>query len=284
MKVGVVSYYVRSPGEAADPGEDVRIRESRGVVEDVVGYLEESGVDYVVNDASADVVDARGVSLEEMQGMDVVVTVGGDGTILRTVSAMEEPVPVLGVNTGRLGFLAAVDPEDALEEVRGLLDGFETESRTRVAVEVGGERVGAALNEAVMVTSRPAKIMEFTVRQSGVEVESVRSDGLVVASATGSTAYSMSAGGPLVDPGLDVFLVVPLAPFRRTAYSWVLSSDNRIEVEPTRVERRADLVLDGSEVTQVGRGDVIGFTEAEHPARFVRTGSGFFDRVREKLG
>lgn len=283
MKIGLVSYYVRNPEEAVDEGEDVRIRESREVVLEVADLLEQRGVDYAANPNTAEELGCDSAPLSEMDRMDAVVTVGGDGTILRTVAAMRDPSPILGVNTGRVGFLAAVDPDDAVVEVDALFDGFDTEERTRMAVEVEGERVGTALNEAVLVTSRPAKIMEFDVYQDGVKVESVRSDGLVTATATGSTAYSMSAGGPLVDPCLDVFLVVPLSPFHRRAYTWVLDSNNLVEVEPTRVDRQADVVVDGSEACSVGRGDVVGFSEADKPALFVKTGDGFFHRVRDKL-
>ncbi|MDY7082351.1 MAG: NAD(+)/NADH kinase, partial [Halobacteria archaeon] len=192
-KVGVVSFYVRgADGETeknvkkpadgtgtttdeTDYDRQERIRTSTYVVEDMLEFLENEGVEHVVNAEIADELDCDAVGLNELEDTDFVVTVGGDGTILRAVGAMDEPVPILGVNTGRVGFLADVPPESAVDEVERILDGFETERRSRLAVEVNGEHVATALNECVVVASRPAKILEFDVYHAGELVESVRS-------------------------------------------------------------------------------------------------------------
>jgi len=285
VRVGVVSYYVRGSGyEAASEEHERRLDLSREVVEALLDFLDNHGVPVVVNEQTAEVIGVEGVPLEDMEGeVDLVITVGGDGTVLRTLSGMEDPVPLLGINTGTVGFLASCKPEDALDEVTEILDGFEVEHRARLAVEVNGERLPPALNETVIVTGRPAKIMAFDVYHGGDLVESVRADGMVVATPTGSTAYSMSAGGPLVDPEVSGRLVVPLAPYRIQVAPWVLGYDEVTKVVPTRVKETASVVVDGDELVDVGRGDEITFTQAENDALFVRTGGTFFDRVREKL-
>ncbi len=285
MRLGIVSYYVRgSEYEPKTEDHALRLDESRSVVERLLDFLDERGVEAVVNEEAAVVIESDGVPVSEMGDIaDVVLTVGGDGTVLRTLSHMHDPVPILPVNTGRVGFLAGATPDDALDKVAEILNGYEVERRERIAVEVDGETLPPALNETVIVTSRPAKIMEFDVFHGGELVESIRSDGVVVATPTGSTAYSMSAGGPIVEPCVKSRLVVPLAPFRMQVAPWVLGSDRRTTVVPTRVGKPATVVVDGDEYVEVGRGDEVGFTRAENDALFVDTGETFFEKVRNKL-
>jgi len=285
VKVGVVSYYVRGSGyEAKSEEHERRLDLSREVVEALLDFLDTRGVPVVVNQQTAEVIGVEGVPIEDMEEeTDVVLTVGGDGTVLRTLSGMEDPVPLLGIIRGTVGFLASCKPEDALDKVTEILDGFDVEHRARLAVEVNGESLPPALNETVIVTGRPAKIMAFDVYHNDDLVESIRSDGVVVSTPTGSTAYSMSAGGPLVDPEVGARLVVPLAPFRIQTAPWVLGCDGETTVVPTRVKETASVVLDGDELAEVDRGDEIRFTQAENDALFVRTEDSFFDRIRMKL-
>lgn len=287
MRIGIVSYYVRgSEYEPKTEDHALRLDESRAVVEKLLDFLDDHGVEAVVNEEIAEVlgVEDKGVPLAEMEHeTDVVVTVGGDGTVLRTVGRMYDPVPLLSVNTGRVGFLAGATPENALEEVAEILDGYDVERRERLAVEVNDEPLPPALNETVIVTSRPAKIMGFDVYHDDEIVESIRSDGVVVATPTGSTAYSMSAGGPIVEPRVESRLVVPLAPFRMQVAPWVLGSDYPTKVVPTRVDKPATVVVDGDEQAEVERGDEVTFTRAENDALFVDTGDTFFEKVRDKL-
>lgn len=285
MRIGLVSYYVRGSGyEPKSEEHERRLDLSREVVEALLDFLDDRGVPVVVNEQTAQVVGVEGVPIERMEDeVDLVITVGGDGTVLRTLSGMRNPVPLLGINTGTVGFLAACKPENALDKVTEILEGFNVEHRARLAVEVNGERLPPALNETVIVTGRPAKIMAFDVYHGENLVESIRSDGIVVATPTGSTAYSMSAGGPLVDPDVSARLVVPLAPYRIQVAPWVLGYDEVTKVVPTRVKETASVVVDGDELVEVERGDEITFTQAENDALFVRTGETFFDRVRDKL-
>ncbi|XGI82946.1 NAD(+)/NADH kinase [Halorutilales archaeon Cl-col2-1] len=280
MRIGIVSHYVRdSDGDTAKERVDL----SEEVVTDIAEFLEDEGVEYTFNKGTGRALGSEDAVAIDQMDADVVVTVGGDGTILRTIRQMRDPVPVLGINTGRVGFLAHVDPTDAVEAVAEVLEGFETERRERLGIELNGTKLPPGLNETVIVTSRPAKIMEFDVYHAGEHVESVRSDGIVTATPTGSTAYSMSAGGPLVNPSVEAFLVVPLAPFRMNTVPWVLDSEDETVIEPKRSEREAAVVIDGSHITNIEPGDEIRFTRAEKDALFVKTEKTFFDNVREKL-
>ncbi|MDY6776300.1 MAG: NAD(+)/NADH kinase [Halobacteria archaeon] len=280
MRIGIVSHYVRdSDGDTAKERVDL----SEEVVTRIAEFLDGEGIEYTFNKGTGRALGSEDAVAIDQMDADVIVTVGGDGTILRTIRQLRDPVPVLGINTGRVGFLAHVDPTDAVEAVAEVLEGFETESRARLGIELNGTKLPPGLNETVIVTSRPAKIMEFDVYHAGEHVESVRSDGIVAATPTGSTAYSMSAGGPLVDPSVEAFLVVPLAPFRMNTVPWVLDSEDETVIEPRRAEREGAVVIDGSHITNIEPGDEIRFTRAEKDALFVKTEKTFFDNVREKL-
>ncbi len=215
--------------------------------------------------------------------VDMIITVGGDGTILRTLQLLTKPTPILGIDMGEIGFLADVNPENAKEVIKKALDEFEVGQRARLAVRVNEEALPPATNEAVIVTSRPAKILYFRVLVDGKELETMRADGLVLATPTGSTAYAMSAGGPIVDAKIDAFVVVPLAPFKLSARPWVVPANSEITVELLRTGKEALVVVDGQYTQKITKKDVIKFTKAKAPALFVKTDRGFYAKVRDKL-
>ncbi|MBS1263930.1 MAG: NAD kinase [Methanonatronarchaeales archaeon] len=249
----------------------------------ILGTIEDRAeVSVELDTASA--LGVEGLPLRDMSGLDLLVLIGGDGTILRTLHGLETPVPILGVNMGDVGFLTNAEPQGAEELVVDLLDGFDVERRDRLQASVRGENVPPAMNETVVITSEPAKILNLEVRVDGREAEHVRCDGMIVATPTGSTAYAMSAGGPIVDPRVDASVVVPLAPFKLSARPLVVPGGSKVEVELLRKGKRAKLVVDGQFVRELDEGDVIEFSRAEEPALFVKTWQGeFYSKVRQKL-
>ncbi|MCQ8894137.1 MAG: NAD(+)/NADH kinase [Methanolinea sp.] len=213
---------------------------------------------------------------------DAAVIVGGDGTLLHTVQSMQDQVPVIGVNWGEVGFLADLEPEEAPSFIRSLGPGFATEPRMRIALWDGGELLGVALNEALVVTSRPAKMLRFTVAVDGIAAERFRADGLLVSTPTGSTAYAMSAGGPIVDPRIQGFLLVPLAPYMLSSRPHLISIERSVEI---RLEsaKPATLVFDGQKSIDLGTEASIVVKEALQPALFVDAKKNFFRKVDHKL-
>lgn len=225
----------------------------------------------------------EGVTINEM-GADILISVGGDGTILHAIQHMSDPIPILGINMGVVGFLSDVTPEDALKVIDDIIEnGFAVEERTRLAVSVNSETLPPATNEVVVVTSRPAKILEFEIFVDGHLLEDVRADGVVFATPTGSTAYAMSAGGPIIDPHVDASVIVPLAPFKLSARPWVIPADRNVELVLTLPGKGAVVVVDGQYNYDVKSGDHICITKAEKPARFVRVSEDFYEKVRIKL-
>lgn len=243
--------------------------------------LAEDGCDVVLDCDTAASVGSEGVPLADARA-DAVIVVGGDGTILRTVQRIHRPIPVLGISWGGVGFLADLEPSEALAFIKTLSDGFSVEERMRIALYKDGTCLGVALNEAMIVTTRPAKMLRITIAVDGVVAEQFRADGLLISTPTGSTAYAMSAGGPIVDPQVQGFLLVPLAPYMLSSRPHLISSNRRLEVR-LESSKPANLAIDGQQIFELGRSSTIEVRRSEKPALFVDVKRNFFEKVDKKL-
>ena len=255
---------------------------------DVLGYTRQLGAELMARghevtfeEETAGPLGVPGVSISSASP-DLVVVVGGDGTILRSIQRMERQVPLIGINWGEVGFLADLEPAKALDFLVALPKNFRTEQRMRVAFTHDGVNLGEALNEALIVTTRPAKMLRFSILIDGVVAEQFRADGLLVSTPTGSTAYAMSAGGPIVDPRIQGIVLVPLAPYMLSSRPHVISSDRRIEIK-LESARPADLVIDGQRTVELGTNDIIEVKKSARPALLVDVGQNFFAKVDRKL-
>ena len=203
-------------------------------------HLSSHGVSVYLDDPTAalfpDLTIER-LSTEELGEMDLVVVVGGDGSILgygRTLSA--DSTPVVGVNRGGLGFLAAISPDQIEEKFAEILEGgYLVEEHFLIQAEVvrAGETVACqtALNDVVLDTGRSARMLEFELWIDDAYVYNQKSDGLIIATPTGSTAYSLSAGGPIMHPSLDAIVIVPMFPHTLTSRPLVVPSDKTLRVK-----------------------------------------------------
>jgi len=141
-----------------------------------------------------------------------------------------------------------------------------------------------ATNEIALITASPAKMIEFEILVDGSLMEDFRADGVIIATATGSTAYAMSAGGPIVDPRVDAIVLVPMAPFKLSSRPWVMPGGSVIEVRLKLPEKEALVVVDGQSSTSVSSQDRIVISKAKTPARFVKVAEGgFYAKVKSKL-
>ena len=256
-------------------------RDARAFTENVMAVLEQDGSDVMYDRDTATAFGKTGCSYAEANP-DVVIAVGGDGTILRTIQQMDRPIPVLGVNWGEVGFLADLEPSGAMEFIRNLPSGFSVEERMRVTLSCDNTFLGTALNEALIVTTRPAKMLKFSILVDGVPAEQFRADGLLISTPTGSTAYAMSAGGPIVDPRIQGFLLVPLAPYMLSSRPHLISSDRHLEIKLDSA-KPAHLVIDGQKTISVGSSMTLEVKRSERPALFVDAGRNFFEKVDKKL-
>ena len=222
---------------------------------------------------------------------DLIVVVAGDGTFLGAArSLVDQDVPLLGVNLGRLGFLADVMPDEMSDRLNEILDGEFIEERRfllDVTVERGAVRVfsGAALNEAVTHKSSMARLVEFETYIDGHLVNSQRSDGLIVATPTGSTAYALSGGGPIVHPSLDAIVLVPICPHTLSSRPVVVGGGSVVEVVlGDDAESSVQLSCDGQTTVQLAAGDRISIAKRRPDLRLIHpAGHEYYATLRAKL-
>ncbi|HVA43770.1 MAG TPA: NAD(+)/NADH kinase, partial [Acidimicrobiales bacterium] len=196
---------------------------------------------------------------EAVAGADLAVSLGGDGTMLRTVQlALEAGVPVMGANLGQLGYLSSVEPARLCEALEKYLAGrYTIEERLVLTVrQTRTERVLAALNEAVLEKTVPGHTVRIALSLSGEHFITLAADGVIVATPTGSTAYNLSARGPILSPSLRALLVTPVSPHMLFDRSLVLDPHAVVRLEVLR-ERPAVLVVDGVEVSVLEPGDAV---------------------------
>ncbi|MCK9278712.1 MAG: NAD(+)/NADH kinase [Methanoculleus sp.] len=248
---------------------------------DLARDLKGLGHDVVLEEGTARHLGGGGIPFEAIDG-DLVVVVGGDGSVLLTVHQMKKQIPVLGINWGEVGFLADLEPDEARAFFAAHENGFQVERRLRVSLSVDGRWLGDALNEAVIVTDRPAKMLRFGVYVDGTPAERFRADGLLISTPTGSTAYAMSAGGPIVDPQIEGFLLVPLAPYMLSSRPHIISTGRNLEIT-LETEKPAHLVIDGQSTFELEREATVTVKKSDESALFVHTGKPFFEKVNHKL-
>ncbi|WP_018145341.1 NAD(+) kinase [Thioalkalivibrio sp. AKL6] len=230
--------------------------------------------------------------LDELaHAVDLLIVIGGDGTLLATARVtVDADTPLLGINLGRLGFLVDVSPDTAPEELSEVLDGaFEREPRAMLEAELIRDGVtihrGIALNDVVLHVLSVVRIIEFDTAIDGMDVGRLRADGLVIATPTGSTAYALSAGGPILTPQLDAMVLVPVCPHSLNHRPLVVSGRSTIEIRLSSGSRSpAQVALDGQENVDFAPGDLLRIHRREQALTLIHPREHHFLRVlRTKL-
>jgi NAD+ kinase len=221
---------------------------------------------------------------------DMVLVLGGDGTLLSVARLVEgHDLPILGVNLGSLGFLTELALEELYPALRNVLEGdYRVEERVRLEVQLNrqGEVVGEyrVFNDVVINKGALARIFDLDAFVNGERLTTYKADGLIVSTPTGSTAYSMAAGGPIVEPTLNVILISPICPHTLTNRPLVVSGDSLIELCLLSDSGKVFLTLDGQEGTELFPGDRVMIKESNNRARLIRTSSkNFFEVLSTKL-
>jgi len=257
---------------------------------ELTDYLRSRGCEVLVEQHTAQALGVRGADYEALgKRSDLAVVVGGDGTMLAAArNLVRHHVPVVGVNQGRVGFMTDIGYEDMKSGIGAILDGKGTlEERTLLDAEIlrGGAAVlrTLALNEAVLGKGAEARLIEFEVSLDGEYLYTLRADGLIVATPTGSTAYAMSAQGPILHPAVPAFALVPLNPHTLSARPVSVSDRSVIEIKLLRgVDVRAH--FDGFSLTDMAEGDRLVLKRSADTVRFVHPpGYRYFATLREKL-
>jgi NAD+ kinase len=274
------------------------LRAASGVLAEVAGWLDSRGVRTVFETDTAvlaGVPPGRPTASRDKlpSDVDLIVVLGGDGTLLGMADRIAQAgvdVPILGVNFGSLGFLTEVTLDDITPALDAALNGhapFEERLMLRGRVMRGDTaRVNrVALNDIVITRGALSRIIALSVSVGDEFVTRVRADGLIIASPTGSTAYNLAAGGPIVHPAVDALVLTPIAPHMLTNRPVVIPASAEVRVEPV-ANGQADLVatFDGQFGLPLEKEDVVVVSKAEKPLRLIRgTSRTYFEVLREKL-
>lgn len=258
------------------------VKKSLSITKDIYQFLCENGEVFAEN-TLAKKIEVKGYSLSEIdQRVDVVVTVGGDGTILRTLKDVEKPI--FAINSGGMGFLSEVESKYAMDGLKQVIDGkYNIEERAKLKIIVDEKRLPDATNEVTLQTGRIAKIMYLQLFVEDELLETLGADGVIVATPTGSTSYALSVGGPIMDPAVCAMIIAPLAPFRLSARPWVVPLDKKIKIKVLAKSKETKLVIDGNYTADVTPKNTVEVTGSEKKARFIRFGESFYQMVRLKL-
>jgi NAD+ kinase len=260
------------------------------IARDLVPWLAQRGCEPVVTEEHHPLLpDIQVISRDDFRDLDLIVCLGGDGTLLHASSMIKEGrAPVLGINLGRLGFLVPFSPADARTALEQALDGkLPVEERMRLSVRLhrnGGEVVERlALNDAVISQGAMARLIEVLARLDGKRITLYKADGLIVSTPSGSTAYNLAAGGPILSPGQSSVAITPICPHTLTNRPLVVPGTSRIEVELTGESRSVILTVDGQTAYPLEPGDKVEITQAAAPLRVYASDKPYFEILREKL-
>lgn len=271
----------------------------RDIMDRLRASASEIDAELVLSSELLDVVGGDGPGLEEeLVDLDFLLTLGGDGTLLRGARlAGPREVPVVGCNLGKLGFLTTA-PIDGLEDLLHRLRDGRYEEERRLALDVGIHPAGGsepgrvtrptesfyALNDAVVHKGGFARLISMRVWVNEEQIGRYSADGIVVATATGSTAYSLSAGGPILVPSLDALVASPICPHTMAIRPVVVPSDATISVEILSPMDRMLLTVDGQSGGHLGEGGRVTVRRSPHPVRLVRLpDQNFFSVLRQKM-
>jgi NAD+ kinase len=280
---------VRRVGIALKPNKP----ESGPVVQDVIGWLRQRGREVLLDPEAAAVCPAGGPGqprADVAAQADLVVVLGGDGTIL-SISRLMGPrqVPILGVNLGGLGFLTEVTLPELFPTLEAVLkDEYAVSRRRMLAAQVRRADAGVgdyeALNDVVMTGTAPSRIVELETFVNGEYVATYRADGLIVASPTGSTAYCLSAGGPILYPTLPALVLIPICPHTLTNRPLVLPDSARVEVVQRSPGEDVHLTVDGQVDVALQHRDSVVVRRSAHVVTLVKSPKlNYFELLRTKL-
>ena len=265
------------------------------VLAELHAWLTARGIDVLYSTETSEVAGISGGIPRSAiaAAVDLVIVLGGDGTLLSMAGRIAESgrdVPLVGVNFGSLGFLTEVRVEELFVTLEAVLDGTAVEDE-RLLLEAHAERAGQApdsrivLNDVVFTKAALSRIIELTVSVSGMFVTRVKADGLIIASPTGSTAYNLAAGGPIVHPVVDALVVTPIAAHTLTNRPIVVPGSATVEIRPIADgEDQVLVTYDGQSGYTLRTGDVVRVSRSPRRLRLLKAGErSYYDLLREKL-
>ncbi|MBW2559527.1 MAG: NAD(+)/NADH kinase [Deltaproteobacteria bacterium] len=253
----------------------------------LAGWLSERKVEVLFEKEIAAKIDMPGVSGDDLaSAVDMLVVFGGDGTLLMAARlAMGSDVPILGINMGGFGFMTVVNLDEMLGAMELVLDGeYSTSERMMLSVSVEGAR-HPALNDVVINRGNLSRMVNLETFVDGKYLSTFKADGLIISTPTGSTAYSLSSGGPIVLPELNSIIINPICPHTLTNRPLVLPPDSAIEVIVWTKEGKASVTLDGQDLFILKSGDRVGIQKSKNHINLVESPHrDYLEILRTKLG
>jgi NAD+ kinase len=267
--------------------------EVREIVPPLITWLQRRGVGVLIDRETAASIASSEAGLGRDQlgsRANLAIVLGGDGTFLATARALQgRPVPILAMNLGGLGFLTVVTRDELYPALEAVLDGtYRTESRVQIEAELVRHQQRAAsflaLNDVVLNKAAIARVLDFDVRVDGVFISTYKSDGLIVSTPTGSTAYSLAAGGPVVAPSVGAFIITPICAHTLTNRPIVLSDMTTIEVAVKSEGEPAYFTVDGQVGIEVHGEDRVRIRKSTKTVEIVQPfNKNYFQVLRQKL-
>ena len=258
-------------------------------LDDMVFALSKNDIELYIDESSSYKNQlVKAVTNEQfIENVDLIIVFGGDGTLLNSARQyLEYEIPILGVNVGNVGFLTDLKIDNFDATVKDILMGnFKIEERNLVSARFNEEHL-YGLNEVVIHSGAYAQLMRYRLNVNEKVVYEQRSDGLIIATPTGSTAYSLSAGGPIIHPSLDVWTILPMLPQSLSSRPFIISSDENVEVELfDGPSESAKICVDGQDDIDIPYGIKISISKMEKTLKLVHpVENDFFEACREKLG
>ena len=224
---------------------------------------------------------------EFVKKVDIVVVFGGDGTLFNAARKyLNYDIPILGINMGNVGFLTDISTDNFEKTIKEVLDGnYKIEERNLVSAKFGNNHL-YGLNEVVIHSGAYAQLMRYRLNVNDKVVYEQRSDGLIIATPTGSTAYALSAGGPIIHPSLDVWTILPMLPQSLSSRPFVISTDEKVVMDLfDGPHENAKICVDGQDDIDIPYGEKILISKMEKTLKLVHPNDNdFFEACREKLG
>ena len=266
-----------------------------GTVRALYQYLQDHKLDIFVDSVSGSFLnianELRSSAEEIASNSDLAIVIGGDGTILHAGHKLiQQDIPLLGINLGNLGFLAEISPDDLAPQLDEILSGNYSEERRFVlqaSLIRNNKIVGtcSAINDVVVHAMQMVRMIELETRVNNQHVNTLRADGYIVATPTGSTAYALSGGGPILHPNIDAIVLVPICPHTLSNRPIVVDADNQVEILLPEENRHTALAsIDGQINMDFMPGDKIVIEKGQHALRLIQPKDyDYFDVLREKL-
>jgi NAD+ kinase len=259
------------------------------ILQELIQYLEKRGIECVLEELASDKLKRKkGISREDLPDkVDLVVVLGGDGTLLSIAHlAAQKQVPVLGVNLGSLGFLTEVPLSEMFLTLDSFFEGNKEIISSRRLLKVKSKgKIYYCLNDVVINKGALARMIQFIIWIDDKEIATLRADGFIISTPTGSTAYSLAAGGPIIKPYIPAVILAPICPHTLSFRPMVISSDSKIKVKLLTAGEEVYLTLDGQRGDLLVKNDIVNIEPAPFELQLISSPKrNYFDLLQEKLG